>query len=269
MKKDPIMDRNDLILEKCEDTMNSFVGLNKYLEDEHKENRLLFLNPVIIKEPESPKKRNGRRVFKANIDDIGPSIDPLEVALEQIDYGLTYKNSFFLPQQALDFQNSHNIEYYRNKKEITKENTISKRKNVNTIPNSSSVFSSKDNENSKRKRLLRMRKDAISLSLSANKCGEIRLPKEIADKAYKPLPNQIKLPSLACITNFDIISENVEIDNAEVIDNISKVKGSINIIRESIQKFRETMEYFEAEKKKYPIYSRKKHSETRSFGYKL
>lgn len=152
-----IIEKNDILLDDCNQILNNLEEWNKNLRALHDQNSHLYLREIKIQEP--PKKYSPRLNKHQK-----KTIDPLPIALEQLDYDFKYGNTIFPPAEAIQQHNQKTVTHYKRKQfnskpdpqlevnQIKIKGPDSCSARVNEIPNSISIASARRIQNPRHKR---------------------------------------------------------------------------------------------------------------------
>lgn len=210
-----VIQYGDLLTSECEKTMQSYDAWNAEVAELHEQNSHLYFREIKIREPPPSEKRSGVR----SLCNIKPMIDPLLVAMDQLDNEYRREDQDLLNQENMMFERVRNISYYKRQK-VEQKNDRSLRVNqfrmrdpdaptprVNAIPNSSRTCSEPTNMT---KRRINMRAKAFETAQSARGDKPISVPPEIRRIAYKKPKKEKKFPNVKAIADHRETKKKIE-----------------------------------------------------------
>ena len=187
----------DSITKECEATLQKYIEFNEEVEELHSHNSHLFLRPIIIHEPNS--KNTSARRLNQNPEDLAFHLDPLPVTLETLDFEFKYENYNSLPPEAIQFQVSHTIPYYRQQQKNYSSRPYSPPSkhadsislHARPIPKRCSLSTKENSYKKEIRRKLRMRNYASKTAREARNDQSIPIPKKIQKQEYIPPPKEL------------------------------------------------------------------------------
>ena len=258
-----VLERADGILEHCAATLQLYEKYNRYIEEEHSHNRMLFLRPVRMPEPvddeidENEKKSNPRFHSKQSIKK-EKNIDPMEVAYEYLNCDMRYGNDILPSVEEMEFRRTHTLKFYkerRNRMQPDKSIEVNKvrtkgpnetRSFMTKIPNTSSLVGTIDTDRSLIMRSVRMRNATIENAQMTIKPSFKKVPNDLLRLSKNQANSTYSSPRIPSSEKKNVAKKNKPLYNSVLLDEINeidqKIKKHEKLLRKSLRRARKTCE---------------------------
>ena len=208
-----VIGKNEVVIEECQKTIRVFENWNEYVRSEHEKNEHLYLREIRMNwcDPVPPEERENTK-----------KIDPLPIALDQLNYDFKYHDTPFPPADIVKAHTMKTIPYYRNKQNTTQPDpnievnqvrftgpgAVSPR--VNEIPNEISRSPRHFTPRAELKRNIMLRRRAFQTAQSARADRPITVPRELRMKGYRPRPKTARFTSTSAILDHETTKKKIE-----------------------------------------------------------